>query len=482
MARQNQRNGLIEISNFNQGGLSFSKWSGLKNSVFKLIGFDPHSLPGILQVEQKMTKNSGATIDEFCKVAVNTSQNIRYWFSSTSGKIWQEKAGTYTLVYTTAPAAGTASCLGAIEYQGYIYWATQSRLHRIAVGSADGAAAWTANVDLNWATFGVTDASFHPMIEINLVLYIGDGNQVAQVDVSTFSANALDIKTPLRIKSLGRIGTDLLIGTYVADTVTETEIIRWNTWGVSFTNSDPIPEVGINAFFPADNMVLVQAGTKGNIYFYNGETLELYSKIPGEYSSTATAEVYPNSVANKEGQILFGFSNITGNPADQGIYRIGRHSRNFNYIMDFPYPISERSGADFVLTGLSIGAILVAGSDIYVSWKNGSSYGIDKLDSTLKLDGAYIETRVMILEREKLTNFIKSIIAYADLPTGTDVTMYLSKNYAAYGSALSDVNDTQRNIIETVNEGTDFTTLQLKIKVTTSSNTAPKIESAGIFT
>lgn len=320
------------------------------------------------------------------------------------------------------------------------------------------------------------------MIEINLVLYIGDRNQVAQVDVSTFSANALDIKTPLRIKSLGRIGTDLLIGTYVADTVTETEIIRWNTWGVSFTNSDPIPEVGINAFFPADNMVLVQAGTKGNIYFYNGETLELYSKIPGEYSSTATAEVYPNSVANKEGQILFGFSNITGNPADQGIYRIGRHSRNFNYIMDFPYPISERSGADFVLTGLSIGAILVAGSDIYVSWKNGSSYGIDKLDSTLKLDGAYIETRVMILEREKLTNFIKSIIAYADLPTGTDVTMYLSKNYAAYGSALSDVNDTQRNIIETVNEGNDFTTLQLKIKVTTSSNTAPKIESAGIFT
>lgn len=473
--------GIIELSNFNAGGLAFSKWSGLKNTLYKMTGFDPHSLPGIIQVEQKMTKDSGITVTELCKIAVNSSQNIRYWFSSTSGKIWQEKAGTYTLVYTVAPAAGSASILGALEYQGFIYWATQSRLHRIAVASADGAAAWTANIAANWATFGVTDSSFHPMFEINLVLYIGDGNQVAQVDGSTFSANALDIKTPLRIKSFGGYGTDLLIGTYVADNVTETEIIRWNTWGVSFTNSDPIPEVGVNAFLKADNMVLVQAGLKGNIYFYNGSTLELYSKIPGEYSSTATGEVYPNSIANKEEQILFGFSNITGNPADQGIYRIGRHSRSFDYIMDLPYPISERSAGEFVLTGLSIGAIIVAGSDVYVSWQNGASFGIDKLDSTLKLDGAYIESRVMVVEREKLTNFLKSIVAYADLPASTAISMYLSKNYVAYGSALSSFVDTDRLIIESKDESTEFTVLQFKIKATTSSNSGPRIESAGVF-
>lgn len=38
---------------------------------------------------------------------------------------------------------------------------------------------------------------------LNLVLYIGDGNLVAQVDDGTFTADALDIQKPHRIKALG---------------------------------------------------------------------------------------------------------------------------------------------------------------------------------------------------------------------------------------------------------------------------------------
>ena len=483
MAKKQVQEGLIEIRNFNQGGLSSSKWSGLKDSLYKLIGFDPHSLPGILQIEQKLTaETTGTEPTEFCRVAVNSSNGAQYWFSYTSGKIWERPTtGTWRLVHTTTPAAGNAGCLGAAEYQGRIWWFTQSRVHYITVALAD---------DNNWAvdavedagTFGITDASFHPTYETaGQVLYIGDGNRVAQVDGTTFTANALDIKTPLRIKALGGIGTDLLIGTYVADTVTSTEIIRWNTWSVSFTNSDTIPEIGINAFLPADNMVLVQAGNKGNIYFYNGEKLELYKKIPGTYSSTAYGEVYPNSVANKEGQILFGFSNGSGNPADELVYRIARHDRDYPYIMDAPYPISERSGSDFVLTGLEIGAILVVGSDIYVAWKNGATFGVDKSDASTKLDGAYFETRITIVNREEQANFSDALIAYASKPASTDIDFYLDKNYAGYGSALSKVDDTQRYIVRTKDEGTEFSTLQLKVKITTSVNNAPQIESGGVI-
>ena len=474
---------IIPIQDLNQGGLADSKWSGLENTVYKMIGFNPHSLPGVLDVEQKLTKNSGSTVTEFCKVAVSVSVGNQLWFSSTSGKIWEcTSGGSWRLVHTTTPAAGGAGCLGAAEYQGYVYWATESRLHRITVGEADDND-WSNDAVEDWATFDVTDAEFHPMLshDAQLILYIGDGNQVAQIDGSTFTSDAVDIKIPYRIKSLGQLDTDLLIGTYVADTVTETAIFRWNCWSVSFTSADPIPEVGINAFLPADNFVLVQAGKAGNIYYYDGEKLELYSKIPGEYSSTAYGEVYPGSVVNKEGQILFGFSNGSGNPADQLVYRIGRHNRNYPFIMDQPYPISERSGSDFVITGIEIGAILVVGQLIYVAWKNSTSYGVDILDVSNKLNGAYIETRVTIHKREEFSNFDKSIITYADLPASTDVDMYLDKNYAGYGSALTKVNDTDRNIIETKDEGTEFTTLQLKFKATTSSNSAPRIENGAVF-
>lgn len=470
---------VIPIGNFNLGGLAASKWSGVESSFYKLTGWDLHSTPGLLKVAQKLTKDTSTTITALCRTCVSSSNGAQYWFSYTDGKIWERtSAGSWQLVHTTTPAAGTAGCLGAFEYQGYIYWATQSRLHRIAVSNADNNN-WATDAVEDWATFSITDTEFHPMVEQNLVLYIGDGNYVAQVDAGTFTANALDIKTPLRIKALGKIFTDLLIGTYVADGVTKAEIFRWNTWSVSFTNSDEIPEVGVNAFLQGDNFVLVQAGIRGNIYYYDGTKLERWKKIPGEYSSAKYGEVYPNAAASMGELMLFGFSNGAGNPCDQGVYQIGRHDRNYPWVLDMPYPISERSGGALVTSSIEIGALLAVGSDLYVSWKNGSTYGIDKLDYSNKLELAYLETVLISLDREKFSNFSKFVTTYASLPAGTGITMQYSKNYADY-TDTTEVTDTDRKIVQ-AEEGVEANSLQLKISPTVSSNDAPEIESAGVF-
>ena len=555
----------IKIENFNLGGLAFSKWSGSKHSLFKLTGWDLHSTPGLLKVAQKLTKETtGALPSEFCKARVNSSNGAQYWGSFTSGKIWERPpGGTWRLVHTVTPAAGEANILELKEYQGYIYVFTESRIHRITVAKADDND-WATDLAEDWATFSVTDDEFHPSIEQNLVLYIGDGNYLAQIDGNTFTADALDIKTPLRIKSLGKIGTDVLLGTYVADTVTETEIIRWNTWSVSFTTSDTIPEVGINAFLPADNFVIVQAGNQGNLYYYDGDKLEEYLRIPGDYSPTAYGEVYPTAVGSLGGKILFGFSNGSGNPADQGVYQIARSTRNHNYVLDMPYPISQRSGGALTLSGVEIGGVLVVGTDVYVSWErkttvtitiaspgvvtytghgltNGdaiafattgalptgltegttyfarstgvntlnlydtaahaiaggatgrvdtsgtqsgvhtaSNFGIDKLDYSNKLELAFFETRVMIVEREKNSNFSKFVVAYADLPASTAITIGYEKNYATEFADTTEVVDTQRKIVQ-AEEGVEANVLRLKVSPTVSGNDAPTIESAGVF-
>ena len=363
------KDGIFHLENFNLGGLAPSKWSGTENAFYKIVGWDLHSTPGLLKVAQKLTKDTSTTITALCRARVSSSNGAQYWFSYTDGKIWEHTSGgTWRLVHTTTPAAGTAGCFGAIEYQGYIYWATQSRLHRILVSEADDND-WSTDAVEDWATFTITETAFHPMLIQNQVLFIGDGNYVAQVDAGVFTADALDLKTPLRVKSLGKLFTDLLIGTYVADNVTETEILRWNTWSVSFTNSDPLPEIGVNAFLHFDNFVLAQAGVRGNIYFYDGVKLEPYKKIPGDYSPTAYGEVYPTAVGRLGELVLFGFSNGSGNPADQGVYQFGRYDRDYPYVLDMPYPISERSGSDLVLSGIEIGGVLAVGSDVYVSWQ-----------------------------------------------------------------------------------------------------------------
>ncbi len=325
------------------------------------------------------------------------------------------------------------------------------------------------------------------MEEINLVLYIGDGNLVAQVDDGTFSADALDIRSHFTISSLGFIGTDLLIGTIIGENVGFCNIFRWNTYSDSFSIVDQVPEAGIFNFIPVDNFVFVYAGTQGNIYFYNGSKLELYMRIQGDYSSTAKAKIKANASANMNGQVLMGLSNMTGNPADCGIYMLGRHSKNYPFILTFPYPISQRSGGDLVTTNVVIESIAVAGEDLYVSWEDTDAgvAGVDKLDYSNKLEKAFLETRIIVVDRESPNTFNKLQVPYYTLPASTDIDLFYKKNYEAsyteITTAKGKVPDTERNIMRAEEWSVDAVTLQLKVSTEVNGNDAPEFETISLF-
>jgi hypothetical protein len=412
--------------------------------------------------------------------SLQSTNGCKYWFSGYSGKIWEDNAGTYTLVYTIVPGTGEAKILGAFEYQEYIYFATESKLHRIKASLAIGAAQWTLNVEKDWQTFTIGDKSFHPFFELNLVLYIGDGYLVDQVDAGVWSAAAVDVNAPLRIKTMNGVGTQLLIGTFIDNNINKTTLYVWDTYSQSFADGNEIDEVGINAILKADNLILVQAGLSGKFYLYDPptNTLNSYKTIPGDYSPTKWGRVNPDAVANLNGTMLLGFSNGLGNPGDQGVYAIGRYDNGSPFILTLPFPISERENLDFAVNDIEIGSILVVGFDIYVSWKHHDTYGIDKLDYSTKVEAAYIESRVFAADRMALTNFSKFSVNYYQIPTSTNVEIHTSFNYAAYVKGLTK-NDVQRNTLY-CEEGGEATTIQLKLKFITSGNTAPEIESAGI--
>ena len=156
----------IQIQNINLGGIADSKYLGVENSVASLVGFDLHSESGILKVNQKLSKESGSTIDEFVKKILPCSDGNSYLFSSTSGKIWKRTSGgSYSLVATNANGA----MMDAIEDQDYIYYFSASKVGRWQIGSD-----WSTRND-SWATFTNGDSDFHPTIKVNLVVYIGAG-------------------------------------------------------------------------------------------------------------------------------------------------------------------------------------------------------------------------------------------------------------------------------------------------------------------
>lgn len=461
-------------------GLADSKFSGVAGSFAECVGIDGHSVPGLLQVHQKLTKDSGTTVTDLCQVATAVSTGETFWFSNTSGKIWRRSStGTWLLVYTTAPAAGGTGCLGAKEYNGFLYWATQSRLHRISMATAHATAAdWTANVALNWQIFAVTDNSWHPMAIQDLTLFIGDGNQIASVNsAGTFDNNALDIKTPFRVKTMIPYGIDLLIGTFVANTINKTAIIRWDCVSASWNTSDTIEEVGINAFIQDDNYVYVNAGRAGNLYFYNGEQLVPFKKIPGTYTNLINGYVFPNAAGNYKGIPIFGFSYYSGDPAKQGIYSLGSYSRDYPKVLDLSWVISQNSTSQ-----IEIGAILVVDFDILVSWNDGAGVrGVDKIDYTAKYASAYFETMVITKEnRAELKTLAGLKALYNSLPSGTSFKIYYSKNNAAYVEITEDFDNSILNAWEAQLSVDGIGSLQIKVEFIVSGNTAPNLEALDI--
>ena len=460
----------IQVKNLNQGGIADSDYIGAEGSVSEMVNLDIHSEAGLIKCNQALVKDSGTTVIDFVQARVACSNGSTYMFGD-AGKIYERQTdGTWTVRGTAAPAVGDVGILSAEEDRGFIYFATESRIGRFAVPAA-GAAITIAN---DWATFDITDAVFHPMKKVNLVLYIGDGNQVAQIDNGVFSSNALDIAAPLRVSSLGILDTDLLIGTFISNNVLQTQIIRWNTWSKSFSVSDPIPEMGINAFLESDNIVVVNAGVKGNLYIYDGAQLDTYQKVKGDYSATNKAKVRDNAVFNFNGMPLFGLSLVTGTGVNLGVYSMARTNRKYPYVLNLEFAISTGN-----LTKIEIGAIVPVSADQFlVSWKDtttGTVYGVDIMSLTEKATG-YFVTRLMNVDREVETNYGEAHVPHRALASGTDINIYHDKNHTGSFTQMSTKKDSKRKTVLTEKGIGDAAILKTKVEMTPNANDAPEVE------
>lgn len=463
----------VEIKNINLGGIADSMYQGAQNSVAEMVGLDIHSEAGVIKVNQALTKNSAAVVDEFCQVGVSCSNGSTYYFGESGGVFERQANGTWTDHATVAPAAGSAKVTGAMEYKGYIYYAMQNRLGRFAIPTAGVA----PTLSSNFATFGIGDADYHPMREVNEVLFIGDGYQVAQVDNGTFSANALDIESNRRITALGKFGTDLLIGTFIATNVFKAEIYRWNTWSVSYTVADDLPHIGINAFLEMDNTVLVVAGTKGHIYEFNGSQAVPYGRIQGVFASGTTdqVKVYNQSAFNFDGMPLFGVSQGNGNAAKYGVYSLGRYSASYPRIFNVDYLASTGNE-----TNMTYGAIIGIGNQFLVAWRNedDSTVGVDILDLTQKFTGAYLKTRVVQLDRRAQNNFGSAYAFYRSLPANCDIDLGWYKNHSDTLTALTTTDDSDRLMKYAEEDLGEAVTAQFRLDFTVNNNDAPEVEGA----
>lgn len=396
-------------------------------------------------------------------------------------------------VSTRGYNTGTAKILGASEFsyikpeivadgefdyhpeekQGKIYYCNENILFAVPVDKIN---SWADNIEVV-GSFKNGDDTYHPMVKQNLELYIGDDNVIAKVDVNgIFNQETLfNINSPERIQALSTFDTDILVG--IKD-VNKAKVLRWDTFSQSWSAGDDVWESGINAFIKDDNYTYISAGDYGRIYFYNGEKLELFKRIPGNFSTAKTAKVRCQSFGFIDGHTIFGLSNVSGNPTEQGIYGIGGYDAKYPKALSLDYPVPSGD-----ISGVSLGAIIVNNQDMYVSYKTADDVGIAKIDYENKYNGAYLETMQLtsLVERDD-DSIIERIVAdYVSMPNDTSIAISTKTKYDTTYTDQDLIVDEDKMSVRTKNNIPKISSLQVRLEIATNGNNSPKIENLGLI-
>lgn len=448
------------VWNINLWGYSDSEYQWVENSVSETQCLDINSEPGVIKVNQALKKvgNSDSLVVAF--VACSDGNTYAFW---SNGKVYKKGTGLELVTTLWYPV------MDAKEFNWYLYFVGASNLGQVAIPTT-GSINWATRNETFWA-FLNDDPVYHPLHDQNLILYIGDGNYVAQVDSTTgthvFTADALDLQKQYRITTLGKFDNDLVIGATVKGDREQSEIFRWDTWSVSYSTSDPVPESSINAILSVDNSTIVQAWQNGHIYSYDGYSLSRMKRIPGDWSGNNGAIVLKNANTNFKWLPLFGISNVSGNPVKQGIYSLGSWSSAYPIVLNHEYRISENKD-----TEVTIGAMIALKTTILVSWWVDGIFGVDEIDWENKAPRAYLKTRKIQSGRLELSTIWASV-AYRKCPN--DIKLFAIEN----DEIIRDVpmrKDPKRKIFFSTVNAIETSSLKLQLELYSEWNSAPEIE------
>jgi hypothetical protein len=389
-------------------GISISR--KIQNGFDDMENCDVHSDIGSLLCQKTLTKKSGPWITAGCYRAVAPNGDT-YFFSKTNGDIFKRTIadGVYSQVRTGA----NGSYKGACYYRNYIYYTMDGFLGRFNF-----VATWNDN-------FQVLNTGFqHPLFQFDLILYIGNGYNVASLDDSgTFSASVLDQNVEDEIFALINLGDDLLTLSNPGSYINESSITRWNTYSDSWSYKDTIKQKGAYAFLDSDNYVHVVC-VSGDIYLYNGVKLELFSNI--------------RNASTTSGHQLT--TNFKGKPliANGGrIYSLHRANRNLPFALVGEYTCS--AGAD-----ATIHSIVACGDQLLVSWEYSGTYGIDEID-----DNYFANARV-ITPRFKNA---KEVSVYYDDLNGAAIGIYTRLDGESNWTSHTVVDDSEdKRCVKTVDD------------------------------
>lgn len=418
-----------------QSGLNTSKYD--QNGFSDDTNLDIHAQIGTAQPQLALVSES-STPNESC-VQATAADGTVYFFSKSSGKTWKRTTGaSYSLVNTNANGAHISA----------FYSHSLNRIIYTTSGKVGHLVTSTDTFTDSFGTF-TNGSSYHPIEDVNLTVFIGDGKYVASINAAlTFSANALDIPAQYSITALASTSNWLSIGTIIGTAVSKCQAFLWDTYSSSWSDEDTVYEVGINCFILADNKVYAQCGTGGNIYEWTGKNMVFYDTFE------LTTSVGQEKVTILNGKPLIAIGT--------GIYSIYKRSRNAN----------DALCHEFTTTTGTIASIGVTGTQLLVS--NGTN--INKIDSNYAT--ATVTSPLFFFNTEKTVE-----VPYESMPSGCSLGLESNINGSGWVSeTFTNDSDNMKYFLDgglTFNGKLKFG--QVRVTLTPSTTTFPIIQAISIL-
>jgi hypothetical protein len=292
------------------------------------------------------------------------------------------------------------------------------------------------------------DSDWHPMVEFLNFLVIGNDRYLAKWDQATYEPNYITFAPGFICRTIAKFNEFIVAGCYRGGSVRESEEARLYFWdGIESTFNYFVDcKVGAaNALLNHENSLIGVYGNDGSMYVGTEPFTDIVDKMTtlarGKY-----LEVYPGAVTTFGGSALIGVAGATDDATlNQGVYEYGHQQTQLPLSFNYPYLISTGT---YVGTSTKIGCVQGIGTDLYYSWRDDTSYGVDKI--ALGANSAASGTLETLIfdsgdpERQLLPHNIK--MTFEGLAAGQSVTPKYKLDRAASwtdGTAITTADTTE---------------------------------------
>ena len=412
-----------------QGGQSDFDDKGITGSGKFISGAEIRGSSDGLKAKQALKQEGTGVFEDLVLWFVPAPDDCTYAFGD-NGRVYKRtSAGVWTKVYTDAGGKILGAAIGyryvsTNVYQPYIFWATDTTLHRKEIpgetdwSDVDEAGSGTGET---YPKTNLTSATWHPMKWATGYLMIGNLNLVAFVAYDgSYTTEGLQTIPGLEITAITDRINEIAVMASSTTGDNTANLYSWDTIQTSWLSRTPMNFKTVSAAIDGEFFLMAAEG--------QGWYTDLYTKLP-VFDFPGGGTIKPGGVAIRENVALFAVGDAVRESAGEnitcnGIYGYGRKRNSGTPVLNLEYPIicSEMGGL------MNNGDLLLVACKVVttVDEVTTTTYKVMTIDDDNKQIVTYesLELKPPYLPPEERYQIARIILKTKTMPTGTKIECY----------------------------------------------------------